>query len=108
MLYSGFTFKEFCDCIVRCGQPTGIKVAQPMMISLKTDSTHEYVNILRQVINPHVQMVVCFCPTNRDDRYAAIKKICCVDHPIPSQVLLYYGFILTNRGHYLVGLTISM
>jgi len=33
-------------------------------------------------------MIVAICPTSRDDRYSAIKKICCVDNPIPSQVIL--------------------
>jgi len=33
-----------------------------------------------------LQLVVTICPTSRDDRYSAIKKTCCVDHPIPSQV----------------------
>lgn len=27
-------------------------------------------------------------PTQRDDRYAAIKKLCCREIPIPSQVVL--------------------
>jgi len=33
-------------------------------------------------------MVVCIFPTSRDDRYAAVKKLCCVDSPVPSQVRL--------------------
>ncbi|XP_077302628.1 argonaute 3 [Arctopsyche grandis] len=81
------TVKEFCDCLIRCGQPAGIKIAQPQMIGLRSDTTQEYVNNLRSVIKPHLQMVVCFCPTSRDDRYSAIKKICCVDFPVPSQII---------------------
>ena len=26
-------------------------------------------------------------PTPRDDRYAAVKKLCCVEKPVPSQVI---------------------
>jgi len=33
-------------------------------------------------------MVVCVVPNNRKDRYDAIKKICCVEHPVPSQVVV--------------------
>ena len=33
-------------------------------------------------------MVVCVVPTNRKDRYDAIKKFCCVDHAVPSQVVV--------------------
>ena len=35
-----------------------------------------------------IQLVVVICPTSRDDRYSAIKKLCCVECPIPSQVFL--------------------
>lgn len=34
-----------------------------------------------------VQMVVTIFPTSRDDRYNAIKKLCCVECPVPSQVI---------------------
>lgn len=27
-------------------------------------------------------------PTSRDDRYSAVKKLCCIDHPVPSQVII--------------------
>lgn len=33
-----------------------------------------------------MQLVVVINPTNRDDRYSAIKKVCCVETPVPSQV----------------------
>jgi len=35
-----------------------------------------------------LQIIVAICPTSRDDRYSAIKKTCCVDLPIPSQVII--------------------
>lgn len=34
-----------------------------------------------------VQLVVTIFPTSRDDRYNAIKKLCCVECPVPSQVI---------------------
>ena len=34
-----------------------------------------------------VQVIVVL-PSNRKDRYDAIKKFCCVDHPVPSQCIL--------------------
>jgi len=27
-------------------------------------------------------------PSSRDDRYNAIKKLCCVEYPVPSQVVM--------------------
>lgn len=34
---------------------------------------------------PNMQLVVCIMVGNRDDLYSAIKKLCCVKSPIPSQ-----------------------
>jgi hypothetical protein len=31
-------------------------------------------------------MVVCIIMGTRDDLYGAIKKLCCVQSPVPSQV----------------------
>lgn len=33
-----------------------------------------------------MQLVVCIITGNRDDLYSAIKKLCCVKSPVPSQV----------------------
>lgn len=33
------------------------------------------------------QLVVCLCPTARTDRYSAIKKFCCREVPVQSQVV---------------------
>lgn len=37
-------------------------------------------------LQPNMQLVVCIMVGNRDDLYSAIKKLCCVKSPIPSQV----------------------
>lgn len=37
-------------------------------------------------VQPDLQLVVCVVSGNRDDLYGAIKKVCCVQNPIPSQV----------------------
>jgi len=34
------------------------------------------------------QLVVAVFPSSRDDRYNAIKKLCCVECPVPSQVII--------------------
>jgi len=34
------------------------------------------------------QLVVTMFPSVREDRYNAIKKLCCVESPVPSQVIV--------------------
>ncbi|XP_035670589.1 piwi-like protein 1 [Branchiostoma floridae] len=65
----------------------GIRVNTPALFRLENDRTETYLRIIRDNLKPQVQMVVCIFPTPRDDRYSAIKKLCCVDSPVPSQVI---------------------
>ena len=67
----------------------GMKVSAPDMKVLPNDRTETYLQCLRENIKPEVQIVVMIMPTPRDDRYAAVKKLCNVDLPVPSQVINY-------------------
>ena len=62
------------------------KVQDPRSIELANDRTETYLRSIREHLTPHVQMVVIIFPTSRDDRYSAVKKLCCVESPVPSQV----------------------
>lgn len=78
--------KAFVECMERNSRPMGITASKPKIIVLDNDKTDTYAATLRQALGAQTQIVVCICPTARDDRYAAIKKICCAEEPIPSQV----------------------
>uniref|UniRef100_A0A182QHG7 Uncharacterized protein n=1 Tax=Anopheles farauti TaxID=69004 RepID=A0A182QHG7_9DIPT len=77
----------FMDCVKRCSRLLGVEVAQPQMEVLPQDGTQLYVQALRNRIRPGTQIVVIIFPTQRDDRYAAVKRILCTEVPIPSQVI---------------------
>lgn len=79
--------KSFIDCIERNARPMGIRIAPPLVKVLDSDSTETYVRTLRSTITSGTQIVVVMCPTSRDDRYAAIKKLCCAEMPVPTQVI---------------------
>merc|ERR1712240_337364 len=49
--------------------------------------TETYVKMIRDSVDPTVQLVCVIMPTPRDDRYAAVKKLCCVEKPVASQVI---------------------
>lgn len=66
----------------------GIDAQAPTRFELRDDRTETFVRALRENINPRIQVVVIICPTSRDDRYSAIKKLCCVECPVPSQVII--------------------
>lgn len=80
------TAKAFVDGMMKNCKPMGLTMNTPRIVTTDNDQITTFVNALRSNIKPGVQIVVIICPTSRDDRYAAIKKVCCVESPIPSQV----------------------
>ncbi|KAJ6648719.1 Protein argonaute-3 [Pseudolycoriella hygida] len=79
--------QQFIDIMQRNSAPMGLKVSPPKTEILTDDKNDQYVQLLRKVINAALQIIVIICPSSRDDRYAAIKKVCCGELPIPTQVI---------------------
>ncbi|XP_014665207.1 PREDICTED: protein argonaute-3-like, partial [Priapulus caudatus] len=88
---------DFVQALKSTSLVMGMQVANPRMYELKDERTDTYVRSITESINPNVQMVVLICPTSRDDRYAAIKKLCCRDMPVPSQVINAKTISMQNK-----------
>ncbi|KAM7451808.1 Piwi-like protein 2 [Porites harrisoni] len=78
---------DFITMMKKVTPSMGIHVQDPRSIELANDRTETYLRSIREHLTPHVQMVVIIFPTSRDDRYSAVKKLCCVESPVPSQVI---------------------
>ncbi|KAG5875466.1 Piwi-like protein Ago3, partial [Gonioctena quinquepunctata] len=79
--------KDFSQTMVRLGGVMGCRINPPKPVKLPDDRTDTYLRACQEHIDPNVQIVVFICPTMRSDRYALIKKICCSQIPIASQVI---------------------
>ena len=79
--------QNFVSLMVKLAPKMGMKVAQPNMSQLGNDRTETYLKAIRDGVDPSVQIVVAIMPTPRDDRYSAVKKLCCVEKPVASQVV---------------------
>ncbi|XP_051807220.1 piwi-like protein 2 [Acanthochromis polyacanthus] len=69
--------------------PIGLRLGRPIRVELRDDRTETYVKSIHSQLTsePNMQLVVCIIVGNRDDLYSAIKKLCCVKSPIPSQAI---------------------
>jgi len=65
----------------------GIDADRPQEVSIANDSAEAIVNALKQRITDGLQMAVVIVSSKRKDRYDAIKRICCLEKPVPSQVI---------------------
>ncbi|NWJ08153.1 PIWL2 protein, partial [Crypturellus undulatus] len=71
-----------------CG-PLGLQLNAPAWVELKDERVETYAKTIRSVLasEQKVQLVLCITPGGREDLYGAIKKLCCVQVPVPSQVI---------------------
>ncbi|XP_064215158.1 piwi-like protein Ago3 [Tribolium castaneum] len=78
---------NFAQTIVRLGKGMGCVIQDPRHIVLDDDRTETYMTAIRDNV-ANTQVAVFICPTLRADRYSIIKKMCCVNIPVASQVIL--------------------
>lgn len=67
----------------------GFSFEVPRRVALTDDNVTSYVSAVRGAVTKTTQMVMVLTPGSsmREDRYNAIKKICCCDLAVPSQVV---------------------
>jgi aubergine-like protein len=82
------TSEDFCGCLTRVGPPMGVHFSPPVVVTLQNDRTATFLQAMRENQTEQTQLILCVLPSNRKDRYDAIKKYCCIDSPVPSQVVL--------------------
>lgn len=72
----------------------GFNIERPRMFTITEDRPSTYSDILENVLSKYIpQFVLCVVPNNRPERYSVIKKKCCVDRPVPSQVVVKKNLI---------------
>uniref|UniRef100_A0A3P8QN72 Piwi-like protein 2 n=1 Tax=Astatotilapia calliptera TaxID=8154 RepID=A0A3P8QN72_ASTCA len=81
--------EELVSTFNKVATPIGVQMGRPICVELRDDRTETYVKTIHSHLTsqPNLQLVVCIIFGNRDDLYSAIKKLCCVKNPIPSQAI---------------------
>ena len=79
------TTNQFADMIDRVSGSLGLIVPTPAIVFIENDRTNTYIQALQSVESA---MVVCMLPNNNKERYDAIKKLCCCERALPSQVVV--------------------
>lgn len=82
--------RDFMQTLGKVGPPMGIEVngRNANMLFLENDRTESFTRSIENNLTRNTQMVIVVLPTNRKDRYDAIKKLCCVSQPVPSQCIM--------------------
>jgi len=64
-----------------------MRISQPTVVQLGQNRNEQYLQAIRQNLTPSTQIIVFVVPNDKNDRYYVIKKSCCIDNPVPSQVV---------------------
>ncbi|XP_008216870.1 piwi-like protein Siwi isoform X2 [Nasonia vitripennis] len=81
--------QNFVGQMIRVASTMGFRIEQPYVREIRNDQAASYADILENIKSTSNPMLIfCVATNNRMDRYAAIKKKCCVDRPVPTQVVL--------------------
>jgi len=60
---------------------------KPKMFPLPDNRPATYIQALDRVIECNPSIVMIVVPNNKGDHYSAVKKKCCLEKPVPSQVV---------------------
>ncbi|XP_055525211.1 protein aubergine-like [Wyeomyia smithii] len=77
----------FLDCLKTVARSMRFQIGNPQRLVIPNDATGVYVEKLNQITQKDPQLIMCIVTNDKADRYAAIKKKCCVERAIATQVL---------------------
>ncbi|XP_050528911.1 piwi-like protein Ago3 [Daktulosphaira vitifoliae] len=81
---------SFCNTLIKCGRVLGMDIDIPIKFKVNGIGLECFVAAVNKAIsnNCDMQLIVIIFPNQREDRYNAVKKICCAELGIPSQVIV--------------------
>lgn len=80
--------ENFIMSSIDAGKRIGISIAMPMALGLNDDRPETYYNMIRENSNQYTQIVMIVFPMLSDTRYQRVKRLCCIEKPVPSQVIV--------------------
>merc|ERR1719244_833739 len=81
------TTQEFVNSMLKVAPSLGMVMGKPKTFELTDNRPATYIQTLDRVIDMKPLIVMVVIPNNKGDHYAVVKKKCCIDKPVPSQVM---------------------
>lgn len=83
------TAKSFCKQLAISGRCLGMVINSPIPVKVQGINPEVFVSTINSTIksNSELQLLVIIFPNQREDRYNSVKRICCAEIGIPSQVM---------------------
>lgn len=78
---------DFLGCVLTAARGVGFMITHPQIVLTRDNNNNAYSHAINDLVNKDPQLIMCVVPNDNADRYAAIKKKCCVDRAIATQVI---------------------
>ncbi|XP_062547222.1 protein aubergine-like [Armigeres subalbatus] len=78
---------DFMGCLMQAARGMRFEIRQCEFVTIPDDNPGTYVRMLDNLVNKDPQLIMCVVTNQKADRYTAIKKKCCVDRAVPTQVI---------------------
>lgn len=66
---------------------SNLQIPYPTFVTTRNDSKEQLLEEIENVIRRDPQLIMIVVPNDQADRYQAIKKKCCIERAIPTQVI---------------------
>lgn len=70
----GKIVEDFLDMLQNISRAIGMRINSPQKVALRDDRNESYLQEIRRNVNSGYELVVAVFPTNRTDRYSALKR----------------------------------
>lgn len=65
---------DFIEMLDNVARAVAMRMNKPRKVVIRDDRTETYLQNIQKSINNNVELIVIIFPTNRTDRYSAVKK----------------------------------
>lgn len=80
--------KDFIGVLKESVRNMGFQINDPEYCTIADDRIGEFLDMIENVCRKDPQLIMIIVSNNNSGRYAAIKKKCCIDRAIPTQVMV--------------------
>ncbi|CAD7013874.1 protein aubergine [Ceratitis capitata] len=78
--------QNFIGVLIKVAAGLGMRIAAPMYHQMNDDRVGSYASAINTAGAEDPQLIMVVLVSNNEEKYSCVKKKCCVDRPVPSQV----------------------
>ncbi|XP_059617616.1 protein argonaute-3 [Phlebotomus argentipes] len=90
---------KFLALVQKNASCLGMDVKNPKQVVVQREQTADLVRQIQETIHaqPDLSIIVIIFPSQRAEWYASVKKVCCYQTPVPSQVIMARNMLQANE-----------